>query len=118
MPPAPHRSRFAPVLILRLFGEREEALHGVQILADLSVQRIRLLERLDGIVQELIDDSSGQFLELGALFLADLTEFVDGARYFFLRHLMISLVELIDQRAKLPGAMPGDEIFELLLDDL
>src|SRR6266850_5457845 len=113
-----HRSRFAPVLVLRLFGELEQALHGVQILANLPVQRIGLLERLNWIVQEFVDDSPGQLFELRALFLADLAEFVDGARDFFLRHLVITLVELIDQRAKLAGAMPGDEILELLLDNL
>src|SRR5258706_6078163 len=110
-------SRFAPVLVLRLFGELEQALHGVQILANLPVQRIGLLERLDRIVQEFVDDSPGQLLELRSLLFADLAELIDGAQDFFLRDLVIALVKLIDQWAKLAGAMPGDEILELLLDD-
>src|SRR5688572_9435332 len=104
--------------ILRRLGEVKEPLHRVQILAGLAVEGIGGLEGLDRIVQELVDDAAGEFLEVLALGGGDLAQLVDGSADFFLGDLVVALVELVDERAKLAGAVPGDEFLELLVDDL
>jgi hypothetical protein len=82
------------------------------------VRAVAFAQGLDRVVQQLVHDAAGEFVELFALGGREVAELVRDALDLLAGKLMVALVEPIDHRAELTGAGPAHVALDLFVDDL
>ena len=106
------------LLVVLGVANPEQPLHDAQVPAGRRVGAgLVAPQHLHRVVQDLVDDAADQVVQVGLVLLGQPLELAAGAGQLLLGHAVGALVEPVDDRAHLAGAVPHGERLDLPVDD-